>query len=45
VIAGECLIKLYIKEVWQKVFLRRLDLFAICNNTFSKWWESVKDGL
>jgi hypothetical protein len=26
-------------------FLRRPNLFAICNNTFSKWWESVKDGL
>jgi hypothetical protein len=25
-------------------FLRRPNLFAICNNTFSKWWESVKDG-
>jgi hypothetical protein len=21
-------------------FLRRPNLFAICNNTFSKWWES-----
>jgi hypothetical protein len=23
-------------------FLRRPNLFAICNNTSSKWWESVK---
>jgi hypothetical protein len=23
------------------IFLRRHNLFAICNNTFSKWWESV----
>jgi hypothetical protein len=22
------------------IFLRRPTLFAICNNTFSKWWES-----
>jgi hypothetical protein len=27
------------------IFLRRPNLFAICNNIFSKWWESVKDGL
>jgi hypothetical protein len=26
-------------------FLRKPNLFAICNNTFSKWCESVKDGL
>jgi hypothetical protein len=26
-------------------FLRKSNLFAIYNNTFSKWWESVKDGL
>jgi hypothetical protein len=23
----------------------RPNLFASCNNTFSKWWENVKDGL
>jgi hypothetical protein len=28
------------------IFLfKKTQLFAICNNTFSKWWESVKDGL
>jgi hypothetical protein len=21
------------------------NLFAICNNTFSKWWGSMEDGL
>jgi hypothetical protein len=25
--------------------LERPNLFAVCYNTFSKWWESVKDGL
>jgi hypothetical protein len=23
-------------------FVRRPNLFTICNNTFSKWWESVR---
>jgi hypothetical protein len=26
-------------------FFLRPNLFAICNNTFSKWWGNVKDGL
>jgi hypothetical protein len=29
----------------KELFIRRPNVFEISNNTFSKWWESVKDGL
>jgi hypothetical protein len=44
-VTNSTLLRNNIRAVTITFFLRRPNLFAICNNTFSKWWESVKDVL
>jgi hypothetical protein len=32
-------------QIFFFICLRKPNLFAICNNTFIRWWEIVKDGM